>query len=293
MEKDEQLEKILKELRDKWNQHHHGSFEEIEKALKGAIHLRAGGYDATIEQFEKECSNKSRAYKKLTVEQRMELKELYKKKINEIGLFTRSLCAVMLKQRYSWLHSDSFVIQDLIKDKAKRLASSALENKKYFEAIGEVLKDYEYAWIRPLYSYYIEKLRTKTPISFERLEERARKEILNQSTVDKWAYYFRGEEFIALAKWVKEFVESVNKKMLTETEKSIEALKERINPTFYLLKTTENSSAVVFNEYGSLYVFVKGCKTPILYNPEKFKSDFYEIWKINQTAFQEFHPEEW
>lgn len=292
MENDEKLEKILHELRDKWNQHHHGSFEEIEKALKGAIHLRVGGYDATIEQFEKNYGNRGRAYRHLTTNQQILLDNMYEKKNNEISLFTRSLCAVMLKQRYGYLHSNSFIIQDLIKSKANQVIS-ALEDKKYFEAIGEELKDYEYAWIRPLYYYYLERIKHETPISFEQLKERVHKEIINPKTVDEWAYFFRGEEFTALAKWVKEFIESVNKKMIAEVKTSIEALQERIIPTFYLLKTTENGSAIVFNEYGNLYVFIKGCKSPILYNSEKFKSDFYEIRKLSPTAFPEFHPEKW
>ena len=293
MEKDEQLEEILHELRDKWNQHHHSSFEEIEKALKGAIHLSVGGYNATIEQFEKNCGNRGRAYKHLSTNQQIELDNLYEKKIIEIGLFTRSLCAVMLKQRYGdCLHSDSFIIQDLIKNKPNQLDSSALEEKNYFEAIGEELKDYEQLWIYPLYNYYLQKIRNETPINFERLEERVKKEILNQNTVDKWAYYFRGEEFIALAKWVKEFIESVNETMIKETKLKIERFQNAMNPKFYLIKITEKGSAFVINEFGYPYLFIKGSKTPIIYDWQEY-CHFSEIREVMPTAFPEFHPEEW
>lgn len=291
MENDEKLEKILHELRDKWNQHHHGSFEEIEKALKGAIHLRVGGYDATIEQFEKNCGNRGRAYRHLTANQQILLDNMHEKKINEISLFTRSLCAVMLKQRYGYLHSNSFIIQDLIKSKANQVVS-ALEDKKYFEAIGEELKDYEYAWIRPLYYYYLERIKHETPISFEQLKERVNKEIINPKTVDEWAYFFRGEEFTALAKWVKEFVESVNETIIAETKTRIERFQNEMDPKFYLIKITEKGSAFVINEFGYPYIFIKGSKTPMIYDLNVYYR-FFDIVEIMPTAFPEFIPEEW
>lgn len=291
MEQDEQLKRILHELNDKWDKQSHSPDEEIKKALKRAIHLRVGGYDATIEQFEKNCGNRGRAYKRLSVDQQIALDKMYEKKINEIDLFIHSPCAVMLKDRYRvfWPNTDSWIVEALIEP--NELGPSALENKKYFEAIGEELSKYEYTWIFPLYNYYLKKIENETPITLELLAEKVEKEILKPKTVEEWAKFFRTGEFIALAKWVENFIRSINDQMIDKSKARITWLQNRINPKFYLLKT-DKDKAFVFNEYGSLYVFVKG-GTSILYEPEEYKSFFYDIKKENSTAFPEFHPEEW
>lgn len=283
MEQDKELEKILSELREMWNEWKDKPNDGIEKALKKAVKLNSViDFSIPIEEYEKDSFKKSRLYKKWPPATIVKLGEEYNDKINQINMFLRSLFCTTLKKS-PFLISDSTIAKIV----------PTLEKGNYFENSGEKMGYDVFKWVVPIYAYYLGQVGKETVIPYGPLSDRIRKELFQGKTIDQWSKFFPREDFVGLANWTKNFVQSTNTQMINESIANVKWLQERVNPKFYFLKTTENSSAVVFNEYGSVYVFVKGCKTPILCDSEKFKSEFMEIRRINPTAFPEFHPEEW
>ena len=294
MKKDEKHEKIISNLRKDWSEWRDKPAKEIENALKKVVELKVpldekeiDFYYVSVQRYETEFkkSNPPRDYKKLTPSQKIDLENDYKKKLEEIEIFMRSFYCVILKQRFG-----ENVPQNIINQ-----IKYNLENKKYFSGtpINFDLRNNISTWIRPLYNYWLEEKRNTMEIGFELLKDEVEDEILKYKNVDKWAYHFRGELFIELSNWVSEFIENLEKVMLAESERNVNFLKGQINPKFYLIKTTEKGSAVVFSESGDLYVFPKG-KAPIPYTTREInKSEFKNCIKKHPTAFPEFFPEEW
>lgn len=294
MEKNEKLEKILSDLGKKWSEWQGKPAKEIENALKKVVELKvpidekeSDFYYISVERYETvfKKSNPPKDYKRLTALQKVYLEDDYKKKIVLIDVFMRSFCCVILKQRFG-----EDVPQDIINQ-----IKYNLENKKYFSGtpIKFDLKNNIRTWISPLYNYWLDQKRNKMQIGFGPLKQKVDDEIPEYRNVDEWAYYFCGGEFIALSRWVSEFIDKKEKAMLLDSERDVNFLKGQINPKFYLLKTTEKGSAVAISESGDLYIFPNG-KAPIPYTTSKSNiDDFKRCIRNHPTAFPEFFPEEW
>lgn len=283
MEKDQKLEKTISDLKKNWEKGKSARNDKLEEALKKVVTIDVSAYHASIKEFEN-ISNRSKnyKYKRLTDEQKKEADKQYERKVNQIKRFLGTLAGVIIKTR-SYEPSETTLFK----------VAKVMDKENYFDVLGATISDYAFNWIGSLYSHYLIQICEETPITYNGLSNSIRKEILSDNTIDEWSKYFQNEDFDGLAKWVKEFVDSINKNMINESKRDVEQLKSRINPKFYLVKT-ENDCAIVYSEKGQLYVFPKG-KAPIQYpeNSNVNSQDFKRIRETNPTAFPEFHPEEW
>ena len=291
MEKDEKLTYILKELRKEWVALEDKPAEQIEKALKNAVKLsypidQSGNvfHDVSIAEYEtKYKRNPPKEYKKLTSLQKLDLENDYKKKSVMIENFMRSFCCGMLKKRF-----DNDKLPDKVIDQIVR----NLESKKYFSAMTIDMNPHISLMIQPLFSYWLEEKQENMKVAFNALCEKVSHKIIEYKIVDEWGYYFRGHEFTALSKWVSEFIDKVEYEMLQESKTAFEELKKKVNPKLYLLKTTEDGTALVFNEFGCLYLFPKRSTVPVFYS-DHYVKEFLNIKEQCPAAFQDFNLEQW
>lgn len=278
MEKDDQLRNIISGYYEKWN---HLCEEvknsNIESALKKIVELKIGEvHFSTIEEFENKSSKKIRkAYENLSYQKQKELDEDYRTKLYQICRFLNSFCAKII------------VLKGGVEI---RYIPSVLKSENYFSVLPDDVKSLVRHWMTPLCEYFLHKKYKEISIPQHIFSERVYDDICKNSIIDQWSPLCG--DFHALAQWVSDFVDAENTVILTELERKAQLLADSVNPKFYLLKVTDKGSAIVFNEFGELYVFPKS-KAPILYAPCKYSSDFKKLLNMNSKMFPIFNPEEW
>jgi len=301
MEKQNQtLTEILDVLSGNWDDLKNQPAEQIKEKLKSCIFIkleehelvnkrglvRTGVNILKYENDKKTNKLKSWEYNSLNEQEKKKLEDVYEKKIQEIEDFMKSFCCAAIKKHYGKSSPGVDIIEPIVEN---------LGTENYFNGLpsfGTFWNNTIDSMIKPLYEYWLEEKRKKTQINFEKLKNNVIDGILTNEKINEWGNFFRDGEFIALSNFVYDFINEIENEMLQSTKVAFEALRDKINPKFYLMKITKEGSALAFNEFGDLYIFPHGSKVATLYS-ERYVKEFFSIKEQCPAAFPEFHPEEW